>query len=87
MTLSQSCQDTEKTGNLDVHFFKTRKKHGIYQKILYMFLHGELSFDTGMKIKGCIRIVVKYSYNLLALNQFLSWGIPKYWNEVCILLK
>ena len=52
----QGCQGTGKTGNLDVHFSRQGK-----QRICHS------NFEV-LKIKGYSRIVMGYSYNLLALK-------------------
>ena len=62
------CHGTGKTGDLDVHFPHTefaKKKKNVFTQEIY--LHHEGYFDI-LKIKGCTRIVVGYSYNLLALK-------------------
>ena len=54
--------------------------HGIFQNIKNTFLDREFTSNTEnfvlLKIKGSTRIVVGYSYNLLALKQLLSLAQP-----------
>ena len=80
-TFRQGCHGTGKTGNLDVHYYRQEKHRKCAKNNKNMFLHREFTSNRGgggnfevLKIKGSTRIVVQYSYNLLALKQILSWG-------------
>ena len=62
---------------LHVHFSR-QVKQGIWPKIFNMCVHGNLpptqeNFED-LKIKGCTRVVVGYSYNLCLLKNILSRG-------------
>ena len=61
----QGCHGTGKTGNWDVHFSRHRN-------LLKIFVLPEEFTPNTEKIKGCTRIVVENSYNLLALKQIMS---------------
>ena len=64
-----------KAGNLDIHFSR-QWKHGICRKYLkYVFTQGiYLQHRENFEIKGCTRVAVGCSYNLLAVEAIFEFG-------------
>ena len=66
-------------GEFSCSFFQTVNTQGICQKKVFtqgIYPKHRENFEV-LKIKGCTRIVVGYSYNHLHWNQILSWGMTQ----------
>ena len=59
---------------MGVHFSRHGKHREFAQNVKNMFLHGEFTFNTVLKIKGCTRIVMDTAKKIFGFEANLEMG-------------